>query len=290
MKNKGKGKVQEVGKKTGIFLNRRKKTLLLVGFAAAYLTAALLAGFWISPKSYGVDYSAKFLPPCAAHPFGTDDMGRDMFFRSIKGLSNSIAIGVVASAASSAIALAFGVTAAVKGGLADRFVNWCVDLCMGIPHLILLILISFMMGRGQKGVMAAVALTHWPELTRLVRAEVLQIRSAQYVQASYRMGKTRLWVAWRHMVPHGLPVYLIGVILLFSHAIMHEAAVTFLGFGFPAEVPAIGVILSESMKHIAAGNWWLAAFPGLLLLLAVMLFDVAGESLKRLLNPNSGNE
>ena len=277
-------------KKMGGFWNRRQKTLCSIGFAAAYLLLALLAGLLVSPESYGVDYGAKFLAPCFAHPFGTDEMGRDMFFRSVKGLSNSIGIGVLASAASSVIALAFGVTAAVKGGIADRFVNWCVDLCMGIPHLILLVLISFMMGRGQKGVMAAVALTHWPELTRLVRAEVLQIRSAQYVQDSYRMGKTRLWAAWHHMVPQVLPVYLIGVVLLFPHAIMHEAAVTFLGFGFPPEVPAIGVILSESMKHIAAGNWWLAVFPGLLLLLAVMLFDVAGENLKRLWNPNSGNE
>ena len=136
----------------------------------------------------------------------------------------------------------------------------------------------------------AVALTHWPELTRLVRAEVLQIRSARYVQASYRMGKTRREVAKEHILPQALPVYLIGAALLFPHAIMHEAAITFLGFGFPAEVPAIGVILSESMNHITTGKWWMAVFPGLMLLTAVMLLDAAGENLKRLLNPNSGNE
>ena len=231
-----------------------------------------------------------FAPPSFIHPFGTDYMGRDMFFRSLKGLSNSIMVGLASTAVSSVIALALGVAAAVKGGVVDRFVNWCVDLCMGIPHLILLLLISFMMGRGAKGVLAAVALTHWPELTRLVRAEVLQICSAQYVQASYRMGKSWLQVAWSHMVPQVLPVYLIGVVLLFPHAIMHEAAVTFLGFGFPAEVPAIGVVLSESMSYIATGKWWMAVFPGLLLLLAVLLLDVAGENLKRLVNPNSGNE
>lgn len=205
-------------------------------------------------------------------------------------MSNSIVVGILASAVSSLLALVFGVTAALKGGAADRFVNWCVDLCMGIPHLILLILISFMMGRGGLGVTVAVALTHWPELTRLVRAEVLQVRNAQYVQASCRMGKTRLQVAREHMLPQVLPVYLIGVVLLFPHAIMHEAAITFLGFGFSPEVPAIGVILSESMNHIATGKWWMAVFPGLMLLAAVMLFDVAGENLKRLLNPNSGNE
>lgn len=272
------------------FWNRKRKTCFVIGAAAAYLILVLLAGLWMSPEQYGVDYQAKFMPPCLTHPFGTDQMGRDMFFRSVKGLSNSILTGILASAVSSLIALVFGVTAAIKGGKADWFVNWCVDVCMGIPHLILLILISFMMGRGGKGVMTAVALTHWPELTRLVRAEVLQIRSAPCVKASYRMGKTRFQAAKEHMIPQVLPVYLIGVVLLFPHAIMHEAAITFLGFGFSAEVPAIGVILSESMKHIATGKWWMAVFPGLMLLLAVMLFDLIGENLKRLLHPNSGNE
>ncbi len=274
----------------GGFWNQRRKTLFWIRFAAIYLLVVLVDGLLMSPENYGVDYSAKFIAPCFAHPFGTDYMGRDMFFRSIKGLSNSIVIGLLASAVSSLIALAFGVAAAVKGGLIDQFVSWCVDLCMGIPHLMLLILISFMMGKGGTGVTAAVALTHWPELTRLVRAEAIQIRSAQYVQASYRMGKTWYEAAWQHMIPQVLPVYLIGVVLLFPHVIMHEAAITFLGFGFSPETPAIGVILSESMNHIATGKWWMAVFPGLLLLLAVMLFDVAGENLKRLLNPNSGNE
>lgn len=273
-----------------IFWNRRRQTACSIWAAVAYLAIGLLAGLLISPQWYQVDYHMVFAPPSFIHPFGTDYMGRDMFFRSLKGLSNSIMVGLASTAVSSVIALALGVAAAVKGGVVDRFVNWCVDLCMGIPHLILLLLISFMMGRGAKGVLAAVALTHWPELTRLVRAEVLQIRSAQYVQVSYRMGKSWLQVAWSHMVPQVLPVYLIGVVLLFPHAIMHEAAVTFLGFGFPAEVPAIGVVLSESMSYIATGKWWMAVFPGLLLLLAVLLLDVAGENLKRLVNPNSGNE
>ncbi len=273
-----------------VFWNRRRKTLFVLGAAVTYLTVVLLAGLFLSPECYEIDYSAKFTAPCLKHPFGTDYMGRDMFFRSVKGLSNSIGVGILASAVSSVIALILGVAAALTGGAVDRFVNWCVDLCMGIPHLILLILLSFMMGKGQKGVLFAVALTHWPELTRLVRAEVLQVRSARYVQASYRMGKTRLQIAREHMLPQVLPVYLIGVVLLFPHAIMHEAAITFLGFGFPAEVPAIGVILSESMNYITTGKWWMAVFPGLMLLAAVMLFDAAGENLKRLLNPNSGNE
>ncbi|WP_330582727.1 ABC transporter permease [Suipraeoptans intestinalis] len=161
---------------------------------------------------------------------------------------------------------------------------------MGLPHLVLLILISFMMGKGGRGVTIAVALTHWPSLTRIVRSEVMQIRSSQYVQASYRLGKSKIYVAVRHILPHVLPVYMIGLILLFPHAIMHEAAITFLGFGMPAEMPAIGVILSEAMNHITTGKWWLALFPGCMLLIAVILFDVIGENLKKLWNPGSAQE
>lgn len=244
----------------------------------------------MNPRSYEANYANKFLSPSLAHPFGTDFIGRDMFHRTIKGLSNSIIIGVLASIFSSIIALLAGIASAVFGGWVDKFVNWCVDLCMGLPHLVLLMLISFMMGKGVKGVTIAVALTHWPSLTRIVRSEVMQIRSSQYVKAAYKMGRTKTQVAFQHILPHVIPAYLIGLVLLFPHAIMHEASITFLGFGMPAEMPAIGVILSEAMQHISTGKWWLALFPGLMLLIAVLLFDIIGENLKKLWNPESGNE
>ncbi len=277
-------------KRIQIFSNRRKRIVFYITISVIYLLTIFIVGLTMNPDKYAVDYSAKFISPSLGHLFGTDFMGRDMFWRCIKGLSNSILIGIFASVVSSFIALLFGVSSAIIGGWYDRFIYWCVDLCMGIPHLILLILISFMLGRGAIGVTVAVALTHWTGVTRLVRAEVLQVRSAQYVQAAYKMGKSKFQVAISHIIPHVLPVYLIGVVLLFPHAIMHEASITFLGFGLPAEVPAIGVILSEAMKHIATGKWWLALFPGLMLLSVVLLFDVIGENLKQLINPNSGNE
>lgn len=271
-------------------LNRKIWVVFLIILAIVYLVGIFLWGMVLPSDTYAVHYENKFLSPCAGHPFGTDFMGRDMFFRCIKGLSNSLVIGILAAVVSSILALFLGIVSAVFGGVVDRFVNWCIDLCMGLPHLVLLILISFMLGKGIRGVTIAVAITHWPGLTRIVRAEVLQVRSSQYVQAAYKMGKSRREVALTHIIPHVLPAYLIGLILLFPHAIMHEASVTFLGFGLPAEMPAIGVILSEAMKHITTGKWWLAVFPGLMLLAAVVLFDVIGENLKKLWNPNSGQE
>lgn len=270
--------------------NRRVFVVILMAVAVTYLVGVFVWGLFMNPRTYEANYANKFLAPSLAHPFGTDFIGRDMFHRTIKGLSNSIIIGVLASIVSSIIALVAGIASAVFGGWVDKFVNWCVDLCMGLPHLVLLMLISFMMGKGVKGVTIAVALTHWPSLTRIVRSEVMQIRSSQYVKAAYKMGRTKSQVAFQHILPHVIPAYLIGLVLLFPHAIMHEASVTFLGFGMPAEMPAIGVILSEAMQHISTGKWWLALFPGLMLLIAVLLFDVIGENLKKLWNPESGNE
>lgn len=270
--------------------NRRILVVILMAVAVTYLIGVFVWGLFMNPRSHEANYANKFLSPSLAHPFGTDFIGRDMFHRTIKGLSNSIIIGVLASIFSSIIALVAGIASAVFGGWVDKFVNWCVDLCMGLPHLVLLMLISFMMGKGVKGVTIAVALTHWPSLTRIVRSEVMQIRSAQYVKAAYKMGRTKTQVAFQHILPHVIPAYLIGLVLLFPHAIMHEASITFLGFGMPAEMPAIGVILSEAMQHISTGKWWLALFPGLMLLIAVLLFDVIGENLKKLWNPESGNE
>ncbi|MDD7770896.1 ABC transporter permease [Suipraeoptans intestinalis] len=270
--------------------NRRILVALLVSAAVVYLAGIFFWGISMDPSCYDTNYADKFISPGSKHWFGTDFVGRDMFYRCIKGLSNSLIVGILASVVSSVIALAAGIASAVFGGWVDRCVNWCVDLCMGLPHLVLLILISFMMGKGVRGVTIAVALTHWPSLTRIVRSEVMQIRSSQYVQASYRLGKSKIYVAVRHILPHVLPVYMIGLILLFPHAIMHEAAITFLGFGMPAEMPAIGVILSEAMNHITTGKWWLALFPGCMLLIAVILFDVIGENLKKLWNPGSAQE
>ncbi|MDR1028790.1 MAG: ABC transporter permease [Clostridiales Family XIII bacterium] len=276
------GRISAMSTRTGL--------LVLILVASAYLLFIFFRGVFMDPELYASRFADKFLAPSLAHPFGTDFTGRDMLFRSIKGLSASLVIGLIASVISSVIGLVFGIASAVVGGKFDKFILWCIDCCMGLPHLVLLILISFMLGRGAFGVTIGVALTHWPELTRVVRAETLQLRAAPYVLASRRMGMSTFRIARTHIVPHVLPVYLVGLVLLFPHAIMHEASITFLGFGLPPESPAIGVILAESMKYIATGKWWLALFPGLMLLATVLLFDLIGENLKRLLNPTAGNE
>jgi peptide/nickel transport system permease protein len=174
------------------------------------------------------------------------------------------------------------------GKKTDAFISWLTDLFLGIPHLVLLILISFALGGGVKGVIIGVALTHWPSLTRIIRAEVLQLKNTAYVRASLRFGKSPLYVARKHLLPHLLPQLMVGLILLFPHAVLHEAAITFLGFGLDPARPAIGIILSESMGYLSGGFWWLAFFPGLGLLIVIRMFDAIGENLHLLSNPQSG--
>ena len=273
-----------------IKLNRRTKTIGIAALIFAVLFSIYLAGALLSDELIQADFSQKGLPPSLLHPFGTDMLGRDMLVRTMKGLSVSIVVGVVASTVSAVIALIVGVVAATGSSWLDHFINWLIDLVMGIPHTVLLILISFACGKGLKGVLIGVAVTHWTGLARIIRSEVLQIRSQQYIEVSRKLGKSSWWITVNHILPHMIPQFLIGLILMFPHAIMHESSLTFLGFGLPPEQPAIGIILSESMKYLSAGMWWLAFFPGLMLVIIVLLFDRLGENVKKIVDPYSAHE
>lgn len=269
----------------GRLLNQRQRALLLSAFAALVLLAVTVAGLLFADAAVVSDFSRKNLAPCLAYPFGTDWMGRDMLARTLTGLSLSIRIGVLTAAVSAVVALAVGTAAATLGRRVDAVLSWCIDLVMGIPHILLVMLISLAFGKGFVGVVAGVSLSHWTSLARLLRGEVLQLRGAPYVLTAEKLGRTKLQVARDHLLPHLLPQFLTGLILLFPHAILHEASVTFLGFGLSSEQPAIGVILSESMSYLTTGKWWLAFFPGLALVATVALFALLGDRLRRILDP-----
>jgi peptide/opine/nickel ABC superfamily ATP binding cassette transporter, membrane protein len=268
----------------------RQRQLIFAVLAGCFILGILIWGMTMPESAYAVDYGQKNLVPSAAHPFGTDYMGRDMLLRSVKGMSISLQIGIAAAFVSSCIALLLGTLSAAFGGKVDQFVLWLVDLCMGIPHILLILMISVMMGGGVMGVSIGVIVTHWPRLTRIIRAEVMQLRTQPYILAARQYGYSWVTVARRHFVPHVLPQYIIGLVLLFPHAIMHEAGISFLGYGLPLDMPAIGIILSESMRYLALGMWWLAFFPGFLLLLIVLIFDRLGAALRDLFDPQSGQE
>lgn len=271
-------------------LNGRTKIIVYAAIIFLVLLGIYVSGAFLGDSQIAADFSKKALPPSLEHPFGTDMLGRDMLVRTIKGLSVSIVVGVVASSVSAVIALIVGVVAATGKSWLDHFMNWLIDLVMGIPHTVLLILISFACGKGLKGVLIGVAVTHWTGLARIIRSEVLQIRSQQYIEVSRKLGHSNWWITVHHILPHMVPQFIIGLILMFPHAIMHESGLTFLGFGLSPEQPAIGIILSESMKYLSTGMWWLAFFPGLMLVIIVLLFDKLGENMKKIIDPYSSHE
>lgn len=269
--------------------NPRRSTLLSALFAACLLIAVIVGGKLLGSDGLHTQLNLRNLAPSWTYLFGTDWLGRDMFARTIKGLSLSIQVGLLGAASSVLIATVMGLMAATMGKTVDRIISWLIDLFLSVPHLVMLILIAFVCGGGLRGIVIGIMLTHWPSLARVLRAEALQLMSSEYVLISKQLGKSRWWVATRHLSPHLLPQILVGFLLMFPHAILHEAAITFLGLGMSPHQPAIGIILSESMRYLSTGMWWLAVFPGLGLLATVRSFDRLGEYLRLLMDPRGSH-
>ena len=270
-------------------LNIRQKTLVIIAVCSSLILAVILGGLFLGDERITTELANRNQAPGWLHPFGTDWLGRDMLTRTLKGLTLSLGVGMLAAGASAIIALILGVCAATLGNTVDSMIKWLIDLFLSVPHLVTLILISFALGGGFKGIVVGIALTHWPSLARVIRSEVLQLKSQPYIEAASQFGKSRLWIMRYHMLPHLWPQLIVGLVLLFPHAIMHEAAITFLGFGLSPHEPAIGIILSESMRYLSTGMWWLGFFPGLLLLIVVRSFDVLGDHLRKLIDPTQAH-
>lgn len=270
--------------------NKRIKVLILTVMLTVVLLFIYMIGLLIPGEAAGTDLRHAGQAPSWAHLFGTDNLGRDLLMRSLKGLSVSMTVGIAASCISAVIAILVGIAAAIGSRHVDGVVNWIIDLMMGIPHTVLIILISFSLGRGLRGVLAGIAATHWTSLARLIRGEVLQLRSQHYIAVSRRLGKTSGWIMIHHMLPHLAPQFTVGLILMFPHAILHEASISFLGYGLPPEQPAIGIILAESMRYLSAGMWWMAMLPGLMLVVIVLMIDRMGENLRKVIDPCSAQE
>ena len=267
--------------------NLRTKTLVIIALSAIIIISIFISGYFI--KDIPTSFVNANKMPSLEHLFGTDWMGRDMFQRTIAGLGLSIMVGFIASVVSTFISIVLGLFSSFNR-FADETVAGIIDLFGSIPHILLIILISIMFGGGLMGVVMGVGLTHWTPLARVLRSEVKEIRTKEYIHLAENLGKSKVWIATEHIFPLIVSQIIVGVILMFPHAIMHEAAITFLGFGLPPHEPAIGVILAESMNYLSSGYWWLAFYPGMSLLIVVLLFDLIGENVEKLLNPETAQE
>ncbi|MFF7300630.1 ABC transporter permease subunit [Streptomyces sp. NPDC008265] len=273
---------------------RRSTRTLRVRSSAAVLAVIVLAVLAVPPlvqlDQQAVDLGAKLLPPSWEHPFGTDDVGRDLLLRCVYGLRVSLLVGLVAALAATVIGTAVGAAAGALGGWTDRTVMRAVDTLSSIPHLLLGIFIVAVFRPGIWPVIVSVAVTHWLSTARIVRAEVLSLRGRPYVDAAVSGGASRWRVAVRHLVPGILPQAGLAAVLMVPHAMWHESALSFLGLGLPAHQASLGGLVQSGRGSLLAGDWWPTLFPGLLLIVPTLAIAGLAGAWRDRQNPRRRSE
>ncbi|MCX4662181.1 ABC transporter permease [Streptomyces uncialis] len=257
---------------------------------AVVVLAVLLVPPLVQLDEQAVNLAAKLQPPSWEHPFGTDDVGRDLLLRCVYGLRVSLLVGLVAAVVATVIGTAVGTAAAVFGGWVDRLVMRLVDAFASVPHLLLGIFIVAMFRPGVWPVVFSVALTHWLSTARIVRAEVLSLRSRPYIDAAISGGASRRRVAVRHLVPGVLPQAGLAAVLMVPHAIWHESALSFLGLGLPTHQASLGTLVQSARGSLLAGDWWPTLFPGLFIIVPTLAVAGLAGAWRERLNPRRRSE
>ncbi|MFG3320135.1 ABC transporter permease [Streptomyces sp. NPDC048171] len=273
---------------------RRSTRTLRLRTSAALLALTVLAVLLVPPlvqlDQQAVDLAAKLRPPSRQHPFGTDDVGRDLLLRCVYGLRVSLLVGVAAALTATVVGTAVGATAGALGGWVDRGVMRVVDTISSVPHLLLGIFIVAMFRPGVWPVVASVALTHWLSTARIVRAEVLSLRSRPYVDAAVSGGASRWRVAVRHLLPGVLPQAALAAVLMVPHAMWHESALSFLGLGLPTHTASLGNLIQEARGSLLAGQWWPTLFPGLFIIVPTLAVAGLAGAWRERINPRRRSE
>ncbi|WP_424214973.1 ABC transporter permease [Streptomyces sp. BI20] len=273
---------------------RRSTRVLRLRVSAAVTLLVALTVLIVPPlvdlDQQAVDLGARLLPPSWAHPFGTDDVGRDLLLRCVHGLRVSLLVGLVAALVATVVGTVVGAAAAAFGGWTDRVLMRLVDTFSSVPHLLLGIFIVALFRPGLWPVVVSVALTHWLSTARIVRAEVLSLRSRPFVDAAISGGASRLRVAVRHLVPGVLPQAGLAAVLMVPHAMWHESALSFLGLGLPAHQASLGNLVQNGRGSLLAGDWWPTLFPGLFLIVPTLAIAGLAGAWRDRLNPRRRSE
>ncbi|CAM5333847.1 ABC transporter permease [Streptomyces abikoensis] len=268
----------------------RMRTGVSAAVTAAVVLAVLAVPLLVPLDEQAVDLAAKLRPPTWTHPFGTDEVGRDLLLRSVYGLRVSLFVGVAAALAATVIGTAVGAAAGALGGWADRVLMRIVDLFSSVPHLLLGIFVVTMFRPGVWPVVASVVVTHWLSTARIVRAEVLSLRSRPYVDAAVSGGASRWRVTVRHLLPAVLPQAGLAAVLMIPHAIWHESALSFLGLGLPTHQASLGNMVQSARGSLLAGDWWPTLFPGLFIIVPTLAVAGLAGAWRERLNPRRRSE
>jgi peptide/nickel transport system permease protein len=266
----------------------RKNHLALAGLAAliALYLAAMLAP-WIAPydpAAQGDLVSTGYLPPSAEHWLGTDQFGRDVLSRLLYGARISLVIALTAVTISITLGTLLGAVAGYLGGWVDTVIMRVIDLILSFPRLVLLILIVALSRPSIPLIILVLGLTHWPGTARLVRGEVLSLREREFIDAARALGFGRMRIIFRHLIPNVLAPVIVAATLGIGDTIVAEAGLSFLGLGVQPPTPSWGNMVADGRQNLI-GAWWITAFPGLVIVLTVMAFNLVGDGLRDALDP-----
>lgn len=253
-----------------------RAALAVVGFLWLVSAASPL----VSSRASEIRLEDRLLPPSGAHPFGTDDLGRDLFSRVVAATPLSLTIGLTAAAVSLSVGFLVGSLGGYFGGAVDLVLSRLVEVVLCFPVLFLLLALAAFLPPSPATVILAIGLTTWPGDARLARAEILKARDLDYTRAARAAGASTPRILFRHLLPNVLAPLLVSAAFGVAWAILAEAALSFLGVGLPAPATSWGGILSAAPTYIEQA-WWMALFPGLALFLTVSAYNLLAEGLRR---------
>lgn len=256
------------------------------------LVEAMNEGDWwippLVPYGYNTHDLASILePPSWEHMLGTDPSGRDVLARVIHGTRVSLAVGFVAVAILVSLGVLLGSIAGYYGGWIDGVIMRVVEVFLSIPTFLLIVTMLSVIAPGGWGsvvaMMVVIGLTRWTDVARLIRGEILRVKTQEYVLASRALGGSDARIIFRHIVPNAISPVLVTATFAVAAAILIEGALSFLGFGIPPDMASWGGVLSEARRHVNA--WWLAIFPGVAIFVTVTAYNLLGEGLRDAIDP-----
>ena len=262
--------------------------LAVAGLAvvAALCIVALFAPWLATHDPFAQDLALRLQPPSAAHWFGTDQVGRDIFSRVVFGSRITLQIVFLVAVIVAPIGLAVGTLAGYAGGRVDTILMRVTDIFLAFPSLVLALAFVAALGPGLVNAVIAIALTHWPGFARLARAETLIVRSSDYIAASRIQGASALRIVARHVVPMCIPSMVVRMTLTMAGVILTAAGLGFLGLGAQPPSPEWGAMLAAGRRFLI-DYWWLPTFPGLAIMTVSLAFNLLGDGLRDVLDPRS---
>jgi peptide/nickel transport system permease protein len=263
-------------------MNKSAKAGLI--FIIFVMTLAVFAPMIALHDPTEVDAGAILMPPSSGHIFGTDTMGRDIFSRIVYGSRISMSIGFIAVGISVSIGVLLGSIAAYYGGRIDAFIMRFVDVMLCFPTFFLILAVIAILEPSIFNIMAVIGITSWMGVARLIRAEILTLKTRDYVAASKVMGASGGWIIIRHLIPNAIGPVLVAATLGIGSAVLIESALSFLGIGVQPPTPSWGSILMDGKSTLGVA-WWLTVFPGIFILLTVLAYNLLGEGIRDKLEP-----